>query len=210
MHARIGSGLLLAWLASVAVAQGTPTTNVESASGQAVVKAAREVRVDLGEGVLDVNDLREGLFPEDADSPEKRQQEQACKELLEAGFKCMPPQRVFTRYSLPGVSFSVGSSDLPDLMKRQLAPFADALRGRAATRGTVRIEGHADATGNAQSNLLLSRQRAESVRRYLIDLGVSPEVLGVIGLGSQVLRNPANPGGAENRRVEILREGNTK
>lgn len=70
---------------------------------------------------------------------------------------------------------------------------------------TVRIEGHTDATGEAAANLVLSKGRAESVRKYLVDQGIAPERLRAEGLGES---RPLQVGDSEdvnatNRRVEF-------
>lgn len=193
-------------LASVAThAQEAPTA-AKSANGIVFVeKVDREDVADMGAASPSTAELKAGLFPEEVESEERRRDRERCERLLTAGFKCMPPARSYTRYSLPGASFAVGSADLPDLMRQQLRSFADVLRGRSATSAAVRIDGHADASGSEDVNQVLSQRRAESVRDYLVSLGVSSGLLAVQGHGSKSLRNAANPTAAENRRVEIAR-----
>ena len=109
------------------------------------------------------------------------------------------------RYSLPATSFKVGSADLPDSLKRQLEVFADVLRARKGTGKVVRIEGHADASGNADANQQLSQRRAEAVRDYLVEKGADGSMLAPVGVGASSLKNAKDPFSAENRRVEIGR-----
>lgn len=55
---------------------------------------------------------------------------------------------------------------------------------KAAPAGTqIEIGGHTDATGDAAANLTLSQQRAESVRDYLVQLGVPAGMLTAKGYG---------------------------
>lgn len=207
MSSRLSLGMAAVLWVGTASAQSAP--EVPPGTGNGVVFAAnvdREIRVDLGNAAADPEDIRAGLFPEDLESPEQRKDRERCLRLIANGYVCAPPVRTFTRYNLPGVSFAVGSAELPDLMKRQLTSFAKALSGRTPAKAEVRIEGHADATGSSQGNLVLSQQRAEAVRSFLVSLGVSPSLLDVQGFGAQKLINPADPAGAENRRVEIMRE----
>ncbi|WP_291838780.1 OmpA family protein [Brevundimonas sp.] len=70
----------------------------------------------------------------------------------------------------------------------------------------IDIVGHADSDGADDYNLNLSRQRASSVARYLVDRGVLADRLYVDGRGeSQPIASNATPDGkAQNRRVEIL------
>ncbi|ATB26776.1 OmpA family protein [Melittangium boletus] len=77
----------------------------------------------------------------------------------------------------------------------------------------VKVGAHTDDQGLAEQNRLLSRQRAEAVRRYLIDKGVAAERLEAQGYGPDVPvdTNLTANGRENNRRVEfiILRDGRT-
>ena len=154
---------------------------------------AQAETVEMGQSVLDAKTVAEGLFPEDQ-----------CEQLKAAGFKCMGFKPTM-RYSLPATSFKVGSADLPDSLKRQLEVFADVLRTRRGTGKVVRIEGHADASGAAAANQLLSQKRAEAVREYLVEKGADPAMLTPVGVGANVPKNAKDPTAPENRRVEIGR-----
>ena len=67
------------------------------------------------------------------------------------------------------------------------------------------IEGHTDDRGGARANLKLSRDRAEAVRRYLVEHGVDARRLSAEGFGeSRPLEpNVSDRGRARNRRVEL-------
>jgi outer membrane protein OmpA-like peptidoglycan-associated protein len=164
-----------------------------SLAGPARAQSANANSVDVGEQVPDTNAVHDGLFPEDA-----------CKELEANGFKCMGFKPAI-RYSLPAASFKVGSAELPDLLKKQLDVFADVLRSKRGSNQQVRVIGHADASGTPEVNDALSLRRAEAVKTYLVQKGADPDMLIVIGDGAKNPVNPANPLGAENRRVEIGR-----
>jgi outer membrane protein OmpA-like peptidoglycan-associated protein len=68
---------------------------------------------------------------------------------------------------------------------------------------TMVIEGHTDNVGNPESNMTLSRERAEAVRSYLILRGISAERLVAKGFGDTkpVASNNTEQGRARNRRV---------
>jgi len=51
---------------------------------------------------------------------------------------------------------------------------------------TLTIQGHADERGTTEYNLALGERRANSVRDYLIALGVSPNRLSTISYGEEV------------------------
>lgn len=69
----------------------------------------------------------------------------------------------------------------------------------------LRIEGHTDAVGPDAYNLDLSKRRALSVARYLVQQdGIAPERLAVVGKGrSEPITG--NPYDADNRRVQFVR-----
>ena len=73
-------------------------------------------------------------------------------------------------------------------------------------QSTIDIVGHADSDGADDYNLNLSRQRASSVARYLVDRGVLADRFYVDGRGESepVASNATESGKAQNRRVEIL------
>lgn len=69
----------------------------------------------------------------------------------------------------------------------------------------VRIEGHTDTAGREETNLILSRKRAEAVREALIKRGVAAERLSAEGVGAArpIATNDNAAGRGQNRRVEI-------
>jgi outer membrane protein OmpA-like peptidoglycan-associated protein len=67
-----------------------------------------------------------------------------------------------------------------------------------------RIVGHTDAAGSDTYNERLSALRAAEVARWLVsDCGIDSGRLETMGLGKRFLKNPGNPRGDENRRVEF-------
>lgn len=71
---------------------------------------------------------------------------------------------------------------------------------------TVRIEGHTDDRGRDAANLRLSRARAASVRRWLVERGVDPARLSAWGCGElhPLAPNRTRTERQQNRRVEFL------
>jgi len=72
----------------------------------------------------------------------------------------------------------------------------------------LEIAGHTDSRGSAAYNEGLSERRAESVRRYLVERGVSASQLSARGLGesSPIDTNDTPDGRQRNRRVELIPE----
>src|SRR5690606_3399299 len=104
-----------------------------------------------------------------------------------------------------------------DTGKATLRPESAAGLDRAAAMlqlaPSVRAEvgGHTDNVGKAETNLLLSQQRAESVRAALVQRGVSADRLTAKGYGDTVpvADNRSEAGRAANRRVEVRKVGGT-
>lgn len=101
------------------------------------------------------------------------------------------------------VRFDLDSSVLTPETRRQLDTFAGCVRQVAAD---VRIEGHCDELGTTEYNLALGQRRAESVQRYLVGLGVSPNRVRVVSYGEErpVDRSGTASAHAANRRAEVL------
>ncbi|MGO4436103.1 OmpA family protein [Rhizobium sp. RAF56] len=112
------------------------------------------------------------------------------------------------RIDLDTITFATGSADIPMAQAKTLRGIADAISKivEKEPSETFLIEGHTDAVGAAQSNLILSDERAESVANLLTDVyGIPPENLTTQGYGEQYLKvNTAGPE-QENRRVTIRR-----
>ncbi|MFJ6323552.1 MULTISPECIES: OmpA family protein [unclassified Rhizobium] len=112
------------------------------------------------------------------------------------------------RIDLDTITFATGSADIPMSQASTLRGVADGISKviqRDPTE-TFLIEGHTDAVGSAQSNLILSDRRAESVANVLTDVyGIPAENLVTQGYGEQYLKvNTLGPS-QENRRVTIRR-----
>ncbi len=112
------------------------------------------------------------------------------------------------RIDLDTITFATGSADIPMSQASTLRGVADGMSKiiKRDPTETFLIEGHTDAVGSAQSNLILSDQRAESVANVLTDVyGIPAANLVTQGYGEQYLKvNTLGPS-QENRRVTIRR-----
>ncbi|MBE0617815.1 MAG: OmpA family protein [Proteobacteria bacterium] len=110
------------------------------------------------------------------------------------------------RARLYGILFDTNSATIKSESKPVLDQVLELLRSEPDWRLT--IEGHTDAIGTDESNLLLSRQRAESVKASLVKAGVDASRLQTAGFGENVpvADNGTELGRAENRRVELVKE----
>jgi len=104
---------------------------------------------------------------------------------------------------LQGVTFEFDSARLTANARDILIPAADALKGQPDLK--VELAGHTDSVGSEAYNQQLSQRRAESVRNYLLDLGVDPDQLTAVGYGESrpIRSNDTEQGRERNRRVEF-------
>ena len=109
------------------------------------------------------------------------------------------------------ISFASGSATLQPQLRAVLDPFVASVQNDPVT--LISVVGHTDSTGSEAINNPLSVERADSVRNYLVDHGVSASRITTAGRGERepVADNTTEAGRARNRRVEILlREPETK
>ncbi|MEM0899706.1 MAG: OmpA family protein, partial [Pseudomonadota bacterium] len=68
-----------------------------------------------------------------------------------------------------------------------------------------RVEGHTDSRGSRSLNQGLSDSRANAVRDYLVNAGVSADRLQAQGFGeaNPIASNQTPEGRAQNRRIEL-------
>lgn len=105
--------------------------------------------------------------------------------------------------TLQGIKFHNNSAELTNESKGILDGVVRTLSSQKNL--AVEIGGHTDAIGSEAFNLLLSQQRAESVRQYLIAHGIEAKRLTAQGYGEfqAVASNETEAGREANRRVEF-------
>lgn len=69
----------------------------------------------------------------------------------------------------------------------------------------VRVEAHTDNAGDDAANMKLTQDRADAVKAYLVDKGISADRITAVGMGEStpIADNNTVSGRAKNRRVEI-------
>lgn len=103
-----------------------------------------------------------------------------------------------------GILFATNKADLNAASKASLQQFAQVLKDN--NQCDIAIYGHTDNTGTDAINNPLSKNRAQSVSKYLKSLGVSAaQIKTVDGQGSTnpVADNATAEGRKQNRRVEV-------
>lgn len=108
------------------------------------------------------------------------------------------------RLIMPGnITFKTDSADINSSFYPVLNSVAKVLN--KYSNSTILVSGHTDSTGNAEYNLNLSRERAQSVASYLQGQGIKSTRFEVLGMGSSnpIASNANADGRAQNRRVEL-------
>jgi len=111
---------------------------------------------------------------------------------------------VFDRATvLEGLVFASGTATL-DAAQPMLEPLLDWLGANPDRR--VTLVGHTDDAGTLEANIAVSRERAQSVREWLVSRGIDATRLGAEGVGYLSPRdtNATEEGRARNRRVEVV------
>lgn len=106
---------------------------------------------------------------------------------------------------LEGITFDVNKATIrpesePTLMKalKTLQTYSDI---------SVEIDGYTDSDGSARSNQILSEQRADAVKNWLISKGIEAGRISAVGFGEEnpIADNTTKEGKAKNRRIEFKR-----
>jgi OOP family OmpA-OmpF porin len=110
---------------------------------------------------------------------------------------------VAQKSALRGVTFLPDGARLTDEGRATLDAVAETLKAQADLK--VEIAGHTDSVGSEAYNTLLSQQRADAVRAYLVGKGVEGNRMTAVGYGElePVARNDTEEGRRANRRVEF-------
>lgn len=106
--------------------------------------------------------------------------------------------------TLPGIFFDTGKSTLKPGAKNTLTKIAEQIKADPSLR--ISVEGHTDSVGSNETNMTLSEKRAEAVRDFLVNAGVSPDHISAAGKGEAepVATNKTVAGRQQNRRVELV------
>lgn len=115
-----------------------------------------------------------------------------------------PPRETPRPLVLGNINFDYDKFELTPTARSILSEHATALRNRP--EANVRIAGHCDERGTIEYNLALGEKRANSVRNYLISLGVEGSRLSTISYGKErPLDSRSNEQAwAQNRRAEFV------
>lgn len=134
------------------------------------------------------------------------------------GLRNKPSRSLSTgeREKLDSLAASKPQIDLPmefdsnsDMLRgdalRNAENLGKALSSPAMRGQTFMIAGHTDAKGGDAANQRLSERRADAVKSFLVQkYGIPASNLITVGYGKSRLKDPADPFGRENRRVQAV------
>jgi len=109
--------------------------------------------------------------------------------------------------NLSDVLFDFNKADLKPGAREKLAKVSGLVLAHPGLQ--MEVEGHADSIGTDGYNQRLSESRAESVRSFLVQQGISREAVSADGFGESrpVATNGTPEGRQQNRRVELVVSG---
>ncbi len=105
---------------------------------------------------------------------------------------------------LRSVNFDFDRSDIRRDARRILKANASEIAGSGSWRKVV-VEGHCDARGSEEYNVALGERRAEAVKRFLMDAGLSGSKIVTVSYGEARprVRGQDESSWQSNRRVEF-------
>lgn len=119
-----------------------------------------------------------------------------------------PPKQVVLRDNkieiTEKIQFALNKAEILSVSFSLLDEVAKVMRENPHVK-LIAVEGHASPEGGDEYNLKLSQARAEAVRAYLVQKGVTAERLTAKGYGSSrpIAKNDTEQGREKNRRVEF-------
>lgn len=104
------------------------------------------------------------------------------------------------------IQFEFNSSVLRTSAYSILDGLASSLKANSSA--VVQLDGHASAEGTEEYNMTLSRDRANSVKTYLVNAGIAANRIATTAYGESrpVASNATEAGRSQNRRVEIKQQ----
>ena len=145
-----------------------------------------------GDGILSSTDA----CPEEAETHNGFEDSDGCPDEV-------PEEIAQFEGTLEGVTFALGSAKLTRDSEKTLDAAVEVLEKYPQIR--VEISGHTDSSGKREHNMVLSRQRADAVVKYLADHGIAGARLQTRGAGPDepIDSNKTKRGRANNRRIEF-------
>lgn len=110
--------------------------------------------------------------------------------------------RRLVRDAIQNLEFATGKADIKPNSYPSLNRVAELLKTK---NFSLKLAGHTDNVGRDDNNMRLSKDRAESVKQYLVSQGANPSRIEATGYGETqpIASNKTAAGRQKNRRVEF-------
>ncbi len=123
--------------------------------------------------------------------------------VVERNFK-LQPIKVGTVVNLKNILFYMGTTDLLEGSYHELDGVVGFLKGNPKVK--IELRGHTDNQGDMKKDLVLSQQRVDRIKSYLVFKGISARRIEGKGFGATkpIVSNDNEDGRKLNRRVEFV------
>jgi len=142
------------------------------------------------------------LCPDEPETKNGRDDDDGCPDSVQV----QPPQVPAAPLVFPParIAFANGKADLPPGSTAGLDEVVRILNENPTVK--VEIQGHTDNVGDEVLNMRVSLERAESVKRYLVEHGIVADRLVARGYGESrpIAGNGTAGGRTANRRIEFV------
>ncbi len=113
-----------------------------------------------------------------------------------------PEDQMIVTDTFKNLEFEFGKSTI----RARSLPYLDRLAALLVKKGfSLKLAGHTDSVGSDAANMKLSKERAESVKSYLVSQGSNSSRIEATGYGESqpIATNKTDAGRQKNRRVEM-------
>jgi len=112
--------------------------------------------------------------------------------------------KIGNKIALNGTTFAKGKADLNEQSKKELDRVVELMNDNPTLK--LEIAGHTDDIGSSQDNLILSQNRVNNVRAYLLQKDVNSGRISGKGYGEEqpIVPNDSEDNRAKNRRFELI------
>ncbi len=116
----------------------------------------------------------------------------------------VPPELADLSGVMEGINFDTDKDTIKPASKPRIDQAVEVMQKYPDLR--VRISGHTDSVGGYRHNVDLSKRRAKSVKKYMVDNGIAEDRIETEGFGPDqpIDTNETTEGRARNRRIEFM------